>query len=132
MSDRQYTDRIIVLNAVAANGASVAVNMASFRNVEIELDQVGFTGTVKVAGSNADAAPDFSASATAANPWDYIKCINQIDGSSVAGGTGITGSATTSTTQLEANTNGFKWVGLVVSGYSAGSITGRMKGFSNF
>lgn len=129
--DRQYTDRIIVLNAVAANGASPSINMASFRNVEIEIDMVGFTGTVKVVGSNADVAPDFSAAATAANPWDFIKCVNQIDGSAVNGGTGVSGTATTSTTQLEANTNGFKWIGLIVSSYSAGSVTGRMKGFSN-
>lgn len=128
--DREYTDRIIVLNAVAANGASAAVNMASFRNVEIEIDQVGFTGTVKVAASNADTAPDFSASATAANPWDFVKCVNQIDGSAVAGGTGVSGTATTSTTQLEANTNGFKWFALIVSGYSAGSVTARMKSYT--
>lgn len=120
-----------MLNAVAADGASAAILMADFRNIEIEIDMVGFTGTVKVAGSNADAPPAFGSAATAANPWDYIKCINQIDGSSVNGGTGVSGTATTSTTQLEANTNAFKWVALIVSGYSAGSVSARMKGVSN-
>lgn len=120
-----------MLSAVAANGASTPQTFASFRDVELQIAMVGFTGTIKVAGSNADAAPDFSSGATAANPWDYIKCINQIDGSSVNGGTGLTGAATTSITNLETNTNGMKWVGVVISGYSAGSITVKGKGFSN-
>lgn len=129
--DRQYTDQVFLLNAVAVDGASAAQNFASFRNVELQFAMVGFTGTVKVVGSNADTAPNFGAAATAANPWDYIRCINQIDGTSVAGGTGISGSASTSITQLEANTNAFKWIGVIVSGSSAGSLTVKAKGFSN-
>lgn len=129
--DRQYTDRIIMLNEVVANGASPAANMQSFRNVEHEVVMTGFTGTIKFVGSNADAAPNFANGAALANPWDYVKCINQIDGSSVAGGTGLSGTATTSVTQLEMNTNGFKWVGAIISGYSAGTLTLRTKGYSN-
>lgn len=129
--DRQYTDRIIHLNEVVANGAGTAANMQSFRNVEIEVVMTGFTGTVKFAGSNADSAPAFGSAASLSNPWDFIKTVNQIDGTSVAGGTGLVGSATTSVTQLEANTNGFKWVAAIVSGYSAGSLTVRLKGYSN-
>lgn len=120
-----------MLNAVAADGASAAILMADFRNVEIEVDMAAFTGTVKFVGSNSDAAPAFGSAASVTNPWDYIKCINQIDGSSVNGGTGVAGTTTTSTTQLEANTNAFKWVGCIVSGYSAGAVTVRMKGVSN-
>lgn len=120
-----------MLNAVAADGASAAILMADFRNVEIEVDMAGFTGTIKFVGSNSDAAPAFGSAASVTNPWDYIKCINQIDGASVNGGTGLSGTATTSTTQLEANTNAFKWVGCIISSYSAGAITVRMKGVSN-
>lgn len=120
-----------MLNAVAANGASASANMASFRNVELQVAMTGFTGTVKFAGSNADVAPDFSSAASAANPWDFIKCVNQIDGSSVNGGTGVSGTATTSVTNLETNTNGFKWVAAIVSSYSAGSVTVKGKGISN-
>lgn len=130
--DRQCTDRIIHLSEVGVNGAGVAMMMQSFRNVEFEAVMTGFTGTVKFAGSNADVAPNFGAAASLSNPWDFIRCINQIDGSSVAGGTGISGTATTSVTQLEANTNGFKWVAAIVSGYSAGTLTVRAKGYSNF
>lgn len=119
--------------AAAANGASAQgqCNMEEFQHVEFEAAMTGFTGTVKFAASNADTCPDFGAAATAANPWDYVKCINQIDGSSVAGGTGLSGTATTSVTNLEANTNGFKWFGAIISSYSAGSLDLRAKGYND-
>lgn len=126
---REYTDQAILLNAVAADGASVAQNFASFRNVELQIAQVGFSGTIKFVGSNADAAPDFSSAASASNPWDYIQCIDQIEGSSIAGGTGIVSVTVSSVRNLEANTNGFKWIGAIVSNFSAGSVTVKGKGF---
>ena len=43
----------------------------------------------------------------------------------------FTGAATTSVTMLEANTNGIKWFGAIVSGYAAGTLTVNLKGFSN-
>lgn len=127
---RTYTDRVILFSAAAANGAASTI-MQDFRNIEVEIAMAGFTGTVKLAGSNADVAPDFTASASAANPWDFIRSINQLDGTSVAGGTGISGTATTSVTNLEANTNGFKWVAAIISSYSAGAVSVRAKGYSN-
>lgn len=122
-----------MFNEAAVNGATTtgSANMQSFRNVEHTVVMTGFTGTIKFVASNADAAPNFGASASLTNRWDYVKCINQIDGSSVAGGTGLAGSATTSITQLEMNTNGFKWVGAIISSYSAGTLTLRTKGYSN-
>lgn len=122
-----------MLNEVAANGATAAgvANFEDFRNVELEVVMTGFTGTIKFVGSNADTCPAFGTAASLSNPWDYVKTVNQIDGSAVAGGTGLTGAATTSVTNLEANTNGFKWVGAVISGYSAGTLTLRGKGYSN-
>lgn len=128
--DRQYTDQAILLNAAAANGASTPQNFASFRDIELQLAQVGFSGTIKFVGSNADAAPDFSSAASASNPWDYVQVVDQQDGSSVAGGTGVTSVTVTSVRNLEANANAFKWFGAIISGYTAGSITLKAKGVS--
>lgn len=127
---RTYTDQAILLNAVAANGASTPQNFISFRNIELQLAQTGFSGTIKFVGSNADTAPDFSAAASASNPWDYVQVIDLIDGSSIAGGTGITSVTITAVRNLEANTNAFKWFGAVVSSFSAGSVTLKAKGVS--
>lgn len=127
---REYTDQIILLNAVAASGASVAANVVAFRDIELQIAQTGFSGTIKFVGSNHDALPDFSAAASATNPWDYIQTIDQIDGSSISGGTGIVSTTVTSVRNLETNTNGLKWIGAVISNYSAGSVTVKAKGFS--
>lgn len=131
MTLRDYTDQQILLNAVAASGISQTFNAASFRNIEIQLAQTGFSGTIKFAGSNADAAPDFSATASASNPWDYIQCIDQIDGSSISGGTGIVSVTVTSVRNLEANTNAFKWFAVILSSVTAGSVTVKVKGVTN-
>lgn len=130
---REYTDRIIVLDRAAANGASPKgqLNFEAFRNIEVEVVMEAFSGTVKFAGSNADVAPDFGSAATYANPWDFVKAINLIDGSSVAGGTGLSGTATTSVTNLEINTNCIGWLGVIVSSVSGGTVTVRAKGAGN-
>lgn len=128
--DRMYTDQAILLNAVAANGVSVPQNFVSFRDVELQLATTGFTGVIKIVGSNADVAPDFSSSASAANPWSYLQTIDQIDGSAIAGGTGISYTTDTSVKNIEANTNAFKWIGVILSSVSGGSITVKAKGVS--
>lgn len=128
---REYTDQIIILNAAAASAASTAANFASFRNVELQIAQVGFSGTMKFVGSNADAIPDFSSAASASNPWDYVQAIDQIDGSSIAGGTGITSVAVTSVRNIETNTNAFKWIGVILSNVTAGSVTIKGKGVTD-
>lgn len=129
---RQYTDQIIILNAASATGVSIAANFVSFRNVELQIAQTGFSGTMKFVGSNADAIPDFSAAASASNPWDYIQTIDQIDGSSIAGGTGITSVTVTSVKNIEANTNAFKWIGVILSNVTAGTVTIKGKGVSDY
>lgn len=122
-----YTDQEIILNEASTNVASYACNVLGMRHVELEIAMTNFTGTVKFVGSNADVAPNFGAAASRTNPWDYIKSIDQIDGSAVNGGTGLVGTATTQVKQLETNTNAFKWVGAILSGVSGGTITVKVK-----
>ncbi len=129
---RQYTDQIILLSAAAASTQSSAALVTSFRDIEFEISQVGFSGTIKFVGSNYDGVPDFSAAASVTNPWDYIQTIDQIDGSSIAGGTGIVSVTITSERNLEANTNGMKWVGVKISNVTAGSVTIKCKPFSMY
>ena len=128
---REYTDQKTMLNAAAADGASVAVTMAAFRDILFEISMANFTGTIKFVGSNADVAPSFGSAASGTNPWTFIKCVNLIDGSAIDGGTGLTGAGTTSITNIEANTNGLTWVGCIVSSFVGGTITVKVKGFNN-
>lgn len=128
--DRAYTDQAIFLNAASTNTNSVAQNFVSFRDVEIQIATTGFSGVIKVVGSNADVAPDFSAAASAANPWSYVQTVDQIDGSSIAGGTGISYTTDTTVRNIETNTNAFKWIGVITSNVTAGTITVKAKGVS--
>lgn len=128
---RQYTDQVILFSAGAANSASAAANMQAFRHIEMQLATTGFTGTVKFAGSNADTAPAFGSAASAANPWSFLQAIDQIDGSSVAGGTGEAYTTDTSVKNVELNVNGMKWVAAIISGYSAGAIDVKAKGYND-
>ena len=128
--DRQYTDQVIVLNAAAADGASVSVNMRSFKAVLLQIAQVGFTGTIKLVGSNADAAPDFSVAASASNPYDTVTAQDLNDQSTIDGDTGIVSVTQTSVRQLELNSDGLKWIGVVISNRSAGSVTVKASGYS--
>jgi hypothetical protein len=127
---RTYTDQVYLLNAVAANGASTPQNFVSFRNVELEVAQTGFSGTIQFVGSNADAPPAFGSAASASNPWDYIATIDQKDGAQISGGTGIVSTTVTSVRNLEANTNAFKWIGVIITNFTAGSVTVKGKGVS--
>jgi hypothetical protein len=119
-----------VLAEVAATGGA-AESVEAFRNVEVEVVMTNFTGTLKFAAANAETAPDPTNAASLANPWAYVKAINLIDGSSVVGGTGLTGAATTSVTMLEINTNGIKWIIPEVTSYTGGTLTVKVKGFGN-
>lgn len=88
---------------------------------------VGFTVQVQV--SMQDAKPDFTAAASRTNQWAYAQIKALIDGSAVAGGTGVV--FTTAGVQLyELNTNGVKWINFNLSSYTAGTFDGYVKGFA--
>ena len=125
---RTYTDQFIILNEVAADGASTPETVIDFTHLEAQVAMTGFTGTIKFVMSNADTAPAFGSAASKTNPWSYVKAIDLIDGSAVNGGMGITGVATSSVTNLEINTNAVKWFGAIISGFGAGTLSLKLKG----
>lgn len=71
----------------------------------------------------ADDCPDFSATATDTNRWDYIETIDLENGSAIDGDTGIAVATADDHRQLEANTNGLRWINAIISGWTAGEVT---------
>jgi hypothetical protein len=120
-----------LLSEVSTNQASVAFNGLGRRHVVMQVAMTGFTGTVKFAGSNADAVPAFGSAASNTNPWDFVKGVNLIDGSAVNGGTGLVGAATTAVYQVEMNTNLMKWFSAIISGAAGGTITVKAIGIND-
>jgi hypothetical protein len=87
--------------------------------------------TVKFQGSVAEAAPDFSAAQSATNQWDYIEVIDLEDGTAIDGDTGVAVATADDHRQLEANINGMRWVNAIISGWTAGEITIKVRVFNN-
>lgn len=106
----------------SANGASNPMLVDDDGFVEITIITAGFTGTLKMATSDQNAAPDFAATSADGNSWSTQLCDNDPDGASVLGDTGIAFSAETSTRKLRLNADLSKWLGFILSGVSAGTI----------
>lgn len=97
-----------------------------FRNQIITLVPAGTVSmTFKFAASDQEAEPNFAATSTATNQWRYIDVIDLQDGSSIDGDTGVALS-TTATRRLEFNSNLSRWVGVVCTAYSTGTVAGTM------
>lgn len=115
---------VTIMNAKAVTGIGNVIDVWDFRNVVITVATASSGNlTVKCQGSIAETAPDFSAAATAANPWTYVQMIDLADGSSVAGATWIAAAGTDIIRTVEINENLFKWITFNVTARVAWSVT---------
>lgn len=119
------------MDAIDSNTGSTPDNIKDFRHVTIEIAMVGFTGTINFVGSIAESIPDFTSAASITNPYDNIQVNDLEDSASIAGDTGITGSATTDVRIVEANINALKWFGVKTSSVTAGSVTVKITPFND-
>lgn len=92
--------------------------------------------TVKFQGSIGDsttdnAAPDFSAAQAYNNQWDYIEVIDLEDGSAIDGDTGVAQTGTNDHRMFEMNINGLRWINAIVTAWSAGATTIRVRLFND-
>jgi len=98
-------------------------------SVEVGTDA---TMTLKVQGSLGDSAtstddcPDFSAAQSQSNAWDYIEIIDLQDGSSIDGDTGISLNGA-DVRQFEVNINAIRWLGTIITSWTDGDITVRLR-----
>lgn len=106
----------------------------SFRNVILSFISSGsLNATVKIAGSlgklasdvtaPSDDTPNFGATISKSNPYQFVQIINLDTAAAVNGATGITSAGTDLNTQYEVNTNGLKYLCPVLTAWSAGAIT---------
>lgn len=129
---RQFSDSITILEAQAATGTGVSVNVKSWRHLVVSLAGASNADlTVKLQGSIADTAPDFSAAQSATNMWDYVLTVDLQNGATINGDTGISMSGSNDFRLLEVNTNGLKHLCATVTARSAGSVTVRLIGFND-
>lgn len=131
---RDTQEQVIIFPAgTAANGSSVAKEMQSYWHVYIEVVTTGFSGTIKFQCSDQEAgAPDLSGvqgATGAANAWDYVQVKKLTNNTSIDGATGVPYVTATGIERYEFNQNGGRWYGATISGYAAGSIQVKFKGY---
>lgn len=129
---RKTQDLQTILDAKAANGVGNAILVEGYRHKVLQIDSAGSANlTIKVQASDSDTAPDFSAAQSVTNSWDYVQCKDLQDGSSKNGDTGLAFAGSDDHVRWEINDNGAKWINVEVSGYTAGTITVKIKLFND-
>lgn len=123
-----------LLDAASAANTYKMIPVDDFRNCifSFATDGGGDAAlTVKFVGSVSDVVPDPSAAQSVSNMWDYIQVKDYEDGASIDGDTGISVATTDDYRLVEANTNGLKYVGVIVTARSEGEVTIKFRAFTN-
>ena len=105
-----------------ATGTGKAIRVQDFSSVLLTLssqDSANFT--IKFQGSCSETAPDFSASQSGTNKWDYIQVKDRQNDQGINGDTGVAFAGTDDVRIFELNTNGMTWVCATITARSAGS-----------
>ena len=105
-----------------------------FRHASIGFASSGTANlTLKFVGSAADSpdkiheCPDFSASQSDSNMWDYVEVVDLEDGAAIDGDTGITLAGTDDHRMFEVNVNGLDYLNAILTAWSAGDATITVK-----
>lgn len=111
--------------------APKVLDVGDYRNVILAVDTASSANfTMLVAGSlgkptrtSHGDTPNFGATESASNPYSNMQIINLDTAAAVNGATGITTAGTDLHNSYEVNTNGIKYLSLILSAWSAGAIT---------
>lgn len=115
---RQVQSEIKILDAVSATGAGNKILCADFRHLDLLLATTGMgagdTLVVKVQGSSSLDAPNFGASKTISNDWDYVQLVDKEDGATIDGDTGVSFADADDLRKFTINTDGLRWITVIV------------------
>lgn len=129
---RIFTPARTLLDAKAATGSGVSLDVSDYDHVIIQVSTASSANlTMKVQGSIAEVEPAWGSAQSVANPWDYIQIKDLEDGSSIDGDVGFAPAGTDDFRIFEVNVNALKWLNLIVTARSAGSVTAIARGFSS-
>jgi hypothetical protein len=128
---RRVTPALLMLDAKAGTGSGTSLLVEDFIHMILAMNTASSANlTVKVQGSIADVEPTWGSAASPANQWDYVQLKDLEDASAIDGDTGFAPAGTDDQRMFEVNVNGLKWLNLIVTARSAGSVTAIAKGFT--
>ena len=132
MNQRKRLESIKLLDWATSATQSVAYPISDYENMMLTLATANnWEWTIKVVWSFQLDKPDFSQSADVDNQWSYISIRDLEDGTNIDGTTGITLAWTDVVASYLVNTPWLRWIGVVISAYTAGDITVSLNGFSS-
>lgn len=109
--------------------------VSDWRNVILSVEtSSSLSATFKIAGSlgipvttasgkYSEDTPNFGATQSASNPYSFLQIINLDTAAAVNGATGVTSAGTDLHNTYEVNTNAVKYMTLVLTAWTAGTIT---------
>lgn len=130
---RRVTPALPMLTAKAATGSGISLLVEDFIHMILAMNTASSANlTVKVQGSISDTEPAWGSAQSPSNSWDYVQIKDLEDGSAIDGDTGFAPAGTDDNRLFEVNVNGLKWLNLIVTARSAGSVTAIAKGFTEY
>lgn len=107
--------------------AIVSVHGNDSANIDI-----GFVGSIGKSVADPDGCPDFSATSAYNNSWGWLDIVSLHNNTSIDGSAASI-SQTGSVVNLlyEINVNGLKWLNILMSGWTAGGVTVRIRLFND-
>ena len=119
-----------ILTAKAATGQGETFAVGYYSNIQLMLNTASSANfTLKVQGSFAATAPDFSSASSPTNPWFFVATWNLDSNALVAGATGIAATGTDLQQGLLVNVDGLQWMSAQITAWAAGAIT--VVGYAN-
>lgn len=113
--------------------------LGDFKDVQLQFfTSGGGNMTVRVAGSlglpfslrtSHGDTPNFGATISSSNPYEYIAIINQANGATTPGATGIVLTGTDVANSYKVNIDGIKYLTLICAAWSAGAISAKLIGY---
>ncbi len=125
-----------IFTAKAATGQGAVLDVRDFDYVVCAVATASSANlTIKFAGAVTDTAPDFTASQTAANMFDYLQLTDMENISTnlpamVRGDTGLAPAGTDDFRLFRFDVRGLKWFTAVVTARSAGSVSVNARAIS--
>lgn len=133
MSKRTYQNYTI-LSAAVATGAGTGINIQDYRHLILWFATASSANlTVKVQASISVNEPDWDSAQSVTNEWDYIDILPAMTKTDTIyyGDDGISVAGTDDYKLLQVNTDGLKWLNVIVTARSAGSVTVKLKAFND-
>lgn len=101
--------------------AIVSVHTADSGNMTMK-----FVGSIGDSVASPYDCPDFSATQSKDNSWDYVMAVDYNTAIAIDGDTGFSVAGTDDQKQYRINTDGLEWINCILTAWSAGNISVRI------